>query len=134
MLLYAGEEMHTAEMAVCPAIEEYRGPGTEGTPGLAVQAAASTHYSPPVCDPDEPDLIVIADNGIFRDECPVPGDDHLVGIDAFGKENPVEGHRPARDHPFRPVRQDEFHSPRDYGRAGFLNIPLGDFPRIHRLA
>jgi len=79
-----------------------------------------------VGDPDDPELVIAADKGIFRDKLPVPCDHHLGRVDALLLQDHFNGGRFLIEEPKAPVRQDQFHALWYYFAGGFLKHPGGD--------
>jgi hypothetical protein len=63
----------------------------------------------PVGDPDDPDLVIGADQGSLRDEDPVPGHDHFERIDTEREENLIDGTWSVSHLPEGLVRQNDSH-------------------------
>lgn len=81
--------------------------------------------STPVGDPDDPELVIIADKGIFRYKLPVPCDHHLGRVDTLPLQDHFNGGWFLIEEPGAPVWQDQFHALWYYFAGGFLKHPGG---------
>jgi hypothetical protein len=81
-----------------------------GTYRGAGQFFFSTHASPPVGDPDDPDLVIRKNERVLRYKGAVSHYDHLKGVDPQIGEDPFNGCRVLVDNPYLLVGQDNFHA------------------------
>jgi hypothetical protein len=116
-----GDEVGTAEVPPgMPLVENCRFPAeVAGRPCPAKRFR--THVSAPVGDPDNPELVIPAGKGIFRDQLPVPYNHHFKGVEALSLQDRFNGSRGGIDHPGAPVRQDQVHEMISTFAGRFLN-------------
>jgi hypothetical protein len=75
-----------------------------------------------VGDPDNPELVIPADKGIFRDQLSIPYNHHLKGVDPLVLQDRFNDRRGGTDNPGAPVWQDQFHEMSSTLRGGFLML------------